>query len=501
MDDPLKKYWIVAFVLIVIALAACQQTQPTPTVPAQVAKLPEVPLQAIETTMLTLLRNPVAFEGQLVRLTGEYRPLPIAICSDVLHRSPASWSLVDGEAETLAAGFDAMLRELAQPGMALVVEGQWQQWEGPVGCGRRAPVSQIWYLDVTNIVSPNPLVITTPEGELVAEAISSPSPTAIVDQETEGTSEETLASPVTTATSTTRATLTTTVAASATPSSTPSPEVTGTSLSQGSATVTATPSITGTPATLTPTSQSTGTSQAGTPTATATGGAASTVSPTPSPTASSAEVLDFDDIVVENMAAREAKSWRFTADMGDRITVSVGPVPGLDISLELLDPNGQSLNSANQGGNGIAESIGDIDLTADGDYQVIVRSMSGSGEYSLVLLTDDSLPFMVHQGTMIYGQNNTRSVAQDIDDLWHFLGTIGDVVTIRADANGPEDIVLYLTGPDGVELDFADADIDHGPPDDFEEISQFSLPLTGLYVIGVGESDFLAFSYTLTLNK
>jgi hypothetical protein len=407
---------------------------------------------------------------------------------------------VNGEAETLAAGFDVMLRELAQPGMALVVEGQWRQWEGAVGCGRRAPASQIWYLEVTHIVSPNPLVATTPESQLVAQAttITSPSPTEAIDQESAGISEEALPSPTATATS---SAVVTETATPATPSATPTPELTETSPAQGSATATVTPSVTGTPPTLTATAESTATSQAGGPTATATGGAASTVSPTPSPTASSAEPLDFDDIVVEELAAGTAKSWRFTADTGERITVSAGPVPGLDISLELIDPNGQSLDSKNQAGNGIAETIGDMDLTADGEYQVIVRSISGSGQYSLVLLTDDSLPFMVHQGTMFYGQSNTRMVAEDIDDLWHFEGTSGDVVTIRAEANGSEDIVLYLTGPDGLELDFVDTDIDQGPPDDFEEISQFTLPLTGLYVIGVGESDFLAFSYTLTLNN
>ena len=204
---------------------------------------------------------------------------------------------------------------------------------------------------------------------------------------------------------------------------------------------------------------------------------------------------------MQDIANGAAKNWLIEAIMGETITISAGPVPGLDISLELSDPDGQILETKNQVGNGIAETISDIDVREDGDYLLTVRSVSGSGDYSLVLLTADSLPFMVHQGNMSYGQNKSRMVPEDIDDLWHFEGTAGEVVTIRADANDSMDIVLYLTGPDGVELDFADSDIDQGPPDDFEEISQFSLPLSGLYVIGVGESDFLAFSYTLTLSK
>ncbi len=504
MADPTKRAGFIAFLLLILMLAACQQAEPTPTEPAQVPKLPDVPLQAIETTMLTLLRNPVAYQGQLVRLTGAYKPVPIAICEDEVHRSPASWSLKDGEAETMAAGFDRMLRELAQPGITLVVEGQWQQWEGPVGCGRRAPESQIWYLDVTNIISPNPLVSSPSEGDLVAEAtpqaVASPTPVETGDQEATDAGQESIATPgtaVTLAPGTTVATATSTATG---PTATPRPSITATSPTPRTATVTTTPTTTGTPSTSTPTATATATSQSGTPTATATGGAAATVSPTPSATASTAELLDFDNITVENIGAGTAKSWRFEGISGERITVSAGPVPGLDISLELLDPNGQSLETQNQAGNGIAEVISDVD-TVDGDYELIVRSISGSGDYSIFLLTTDSLPFMVHQGNISYGQNKSRSVPEDIDDMWHFEGSAGEVVTIRADANSEEDIVLYLTGPDGVELDFADNDIDQGPPDDFEEISQFSLPQTGLYVIGVGESDFLAFSYTLTLNN
>ena len=266
MTDPSKKAWFIAGLLLIFVLAACQQLEPTPTESTQAPKLPEVPLQAIETTMLSLLRNPVAYEGQLVRLSGAYKPQPIAICQDEVRRSPASWSLVDGEAETLAAGFDTMLRELAYSGITLVVEGQWRQWVGPVGCGRRVPESQIWYLDVTNIISPNPLVVSTPEGgELVAEATSqiaaTPSATVASDQQGTAASEEELETPETAATVSTGTAVATVISTPTRPTNTPGPSITATSPTPGTVTATTTPTVTGTPNALTATAGATGTNQ------------------------------------------------------------------------------------------------------------------------------------------------------------------------------------------------------------------------------------------------
>ena len=102
---------------------------------------------------------------------------------------------------------------------------------------------------------------------------------------------------------------------------------------------------------------------------------------------------------------------------------------------------------------------------------------------------------------MIYGQTKTGNIPADMDDLWTFQGDSGDVVTILAEATGGEDIVLYLTGPDGLELDFADIDTEgDAPPNDTETISGFALPQSGLYIIGVGESDFNPIGYVLTLS-
>ena len=155
----MARVWLIAALFaLAVMLIACRDQAPATETPVPAPPLDERPIRAEAVSLLTLVRNPGSFENGYIQLSGIYEPLPLLVCEADAHRSPATWALVEDDIEVLASGFDAELRELADPGLGLIVEGQWRQWEGPVGCGRRVPNQQIWYLDVANIVSPNPLV-------------------------------------------------------------------------------------------------------------------------------------------------------------------------------------------------------------------------------------------------------------------------------------------------------------------------------------------------------
>jgi hypothetical protein len=490
----MKNSWFALVILLVTLTFGCRsetsemETPPVPTI----ANLPP---QADSTALITLVRNPGFFEGSYLQLTGQYKPIPRVVCSEEGQFSPATWALVDGEIEIMAAGFDGVLRELAQPGLPLVVEGRWQQWEGPVGCGRRAPVTEIWYFEVNNLISPNPLT-AGPTGEEIASVPIEPSPDTAGDQTglTPIVATPSIAMPTASPTSP--------------PTSTPRPTTAATSTSQVSA-----GSIpTNTPVTTTTTPSPTSITQRGvatsTPTSTATTTgtpATATPSPSSSPTADSGETsepIEFDDIYKETLAAGGVNRWSFEGDQGDVVYISVSPVQGLDVSLELLDPNGTSLVSRNQRASGQVENINQQSLSMSGDYEILVRSVANSsGDYALVLQTEDSQPFASFQGNINYGNSRTNSVPIDVDDMWNFAGTNGDVVTIQAVATGSGDLVLYLIDPDGLYVEEADDNTNNGPPDDEEIIDQFTLQKTGLYTIGIGEYDYQPFGYTLTLEE
>lgn len=479
-------------ILLVALLIGCQpetSITETPLVPT-IANLPP---QADSTALITLVRNPGFYEGSYLQLSGEYRPIPLMVCSEEGHFPPATWSLVDGEIEILAAGFDGVLRRLAEPGLPLTVEGRWQQWEGPVGCGRRAPVTEIWYFEVNNILSPNPLTAGQ-DGEDIASLPIEPSP-------------DTAGEPIEmTPIIPTPSIVVPTSPPTSPPTSTSQPTTAATSVPQVASTNTPTTTLVTTTATPSPTPITQRGVATSTPTSTATStGTPATTTPSASPTTDNGDItepIEFEDIFKDTLAAGGVNRWSFQGDSGDILYISVSPVQGLDVSLELLDPNGSSLVSRNQGASGQVENINQQSLNMSGDYEILVRSLANSsGDYAIVLQTEDSQPFASFQGNINYGNSRTNSVALDVDDMWNFAGTTGDVVTIRAVATGSEDLVLYLIDPDSLYVEEADDNSTYGPPDDEEIIDQYTLQKTGLYTIGVGEYDYEPFGYTLTLEE
>ncbi|MGH2536836.1 MAG: hypothetical protein ACRDHL_05540 [Candidatus Promineifilaceae bacterium] len=162
----MARAWLPVGVLIWLALAGCQGSAPPAA--TVVGTIPAPPVLIPEVAPLTLVRNPSAFDGQFVRLTGAYRPLPLLACGQETHLSPATWLITALDVEIPAAGFDTALRTLLAPGALVTVEGRWQYFEGPVGCGRRPPLESFWYLSVVQLINPNPLAPAQGGDDVVA---------------------------------------------------------------------------------------------------------------------------------------------------------------------------------------------------------------------------------------------------------------------------------------------------------------------------------------------
>jgi hypothetical protein len=213
-------------------------------------------------------------------------------------------------------------------------------------------------------------------------------------------------------------------------------------------------------------------------------------------------LIDYEELEKSTLQAGGIQSWNFDGVSGDLISISVAPAPSLDLSVDLVSPDGATIVSRNTGINGQVENIDQRSLTTSGRYEIIARSIGNSaGDYALVINTSDSLPFFIFKGNMAYGESKNEMGLTDTDDLWNFQGTSGDVVTIEVSATGSKDLILYLQDPDSIEVDFADGSTSAAPPNDEEIISQYTLSKNGLYTIGVGEVDFESFGYRLTLSK
>jgi hypothetical protein len=495
----MARVWLVAALFALTTLIACRDEAPATATPAPAPSLAAQPIQAETVSLLTLVRNPSSFENNYVRLNGFYRPFPLLVCESDAHRSPATWALFEDDVEVLASGFDSELRELAYPGMALIVEGRWQHWEGPIGCGRRVPNQQIWYLEVTNIVSPNPLVSAENVSDELAAAFTPTPQAALEEPGTSGamtatsdrgtavavtaTSDMATAAAASTQSPASPETLTGTPGPSPTPSFTPVP-------SPSAAAATVAPSNTVT-SVATPATTASATAAEGTGTSTA-----AATSPPASPEAGEG-TIGYDDVVKRNLTAGTMQRWTFVGSTGEIATLSVAPAPGLDVTLELDDPGGTTVATSNQGGAGVPETVNQSSLVMSGAYQIRVTSVGGTaGDYALILQNQDSLPFIVFKENLHYGGGGSDDLTEDVDHFWNFEGSQGDFVSITLTAAESGDLVLYLNGADAVELEF----MDENGQGQGEVISDLELPATGYYSIGVGELDFNPASYTLVLE-
>ena len=484
------------FILVGFAAFISGCAQETATVTPLIPTIDELPLVARDVPVTSLLRNPYSYEDAHVRISGRYLPLPLMACKNDPHTSPATWVLSDGTYEVPAAGFDTVLRKLGVSDIPLVVEGRWRFWDGPVGCGRRAPNEEIWHLEVSRIVSPNPLSQIVVYDQEIAEA---PNLTTTVGP-LEDVSEDNTRDIVPTSVATLIPTASPTLAATPTRVASETPEATGTTLVTQTAAANAT--------TSTPTPIATQTEEvASTPSATAEDTVTpetptATTTPTVEPTATqdaptSAGSLDFEEISRSGLGIGGAHIWDFEVIEDDVISISAGPAANLDIAIELVGPDGTTIAVKNDGANGQGESISQLTLSISGSYQLEIRAVGGTaGFYSVVLTNEDSEAFLIFKENLIYGGLGTGSLPSLTDHLWNFQASSGDQITINVDPANNDDLVVFLISPDSTELIFVD-DTAEG---ESEQITDFVINETGTYTIRIGELEFQEASYTVTLN-
>lgn len=243
-----------------------QQNQARPLKPARPSSTPAPLLISREPENVTfsqLNEDPIAYIGRLVQVSGNPILLTLPTCSP--YSGPTiRWGLVGEELQLNGRGYEQIMRQVS-PDAFLTLKGIWRLYDGPLGCGKGAPSGLVWYLDVTQIVAPNPLPLR--DGSLLNIPVQPADPLATLapaptHDPSQPTATPTLPTPAGTPSSSATPTVAVGVPGTATPTATPDPNRTNTPTPAN----TPTPTATNTPNGLTP----------NTPTP--------TVSPTPTPT-------------------------------------------------------------------------------------------------------------------------------------------------------------------------------------------------------------------------
>jgi len=391
-----------------------------------------------------------------------------------------------------AAGLEGVLYRLAVDGLQLTVEGQWQRWEGPIGCGRSVVPSVVWYLRARQILAPNPLVAVTltprgpvepPVGGIITPGVTAPP----ADLPAVGTPTATSPpSPLVTPTEFRSPLATPTPTSSFPPSPTPtgtlsavaSPTLTPTGPFSPIASPTATPFPTYTP------------DGADSPT--------STASPTPTPGGTSNQgEIKTGQVLNGILAPGERHRWTYYGQIGQRINIMTGPAARIDTEITVNNPQGSRILTLNNAGPGKMDMIEDLELTQTGNYQIIIRDINDdSGAYALAV-TEVGGVAIVFMGNLSFGESAARSLPADTYHFWHFQATAGDRVTVVVAPQGNIDIEFDLYGPTmGDPL----RHVDERGPGGSEELT-IRLDLTGFYSIRVNEYTGQPGSYAISLTR
>lgn len=509
-----KVRWSVLFVFCIFGLAACRIDDVPP--PTSVAA-PETPVtQAIPVSHAALAADPYGYQDSYLQLTGEFSKIPRLICGTSRHASPAGWGLTADSLMAMAAGYDSQLNSLIPPRLMITANGWWRQWQGLVGCGKTATIQTVWYLEVDDIVSPNPLVqvtLTRAGGDAIAAAATE---TAIPGEPLPAT--QTPVSPTATATATMPD-----IGPDEPPDGTATPTPEGedgpSSDSDGTPTAGATASLiptrrsglgvtltaTATPGTATA-SPAPGIGTAAPPTDTATATPTATTAaagaPTATPTSAAANLVVNQGPIVETeivgaaLTPNQTHSWEFTIDSSDVITINVAASNSLDIVISIFNQQGTPLIQQNNAAAGEIERISAFALPSPGEYQITIRAEQGnSGHYAMMFLLEDSYNF-VGMGLLSLNGEAESALEASSDHFWFFEGQAREVVSIVVIPEDSSDLFLELYDPHGEEIS---GFVNDHPGGEQEQISLFTLPDAGIYAIRVGEYDFAESSYQIRL--
>ena len=504
----LTRFWVM--VLLLLLTASCRTAEETPPTPFVEPSPTGDPANTapITVAITDLAASPAFFEGANLRLTGQYQRLPKLVCPGEKFTSPASWGLVANGLLAQAGGFDSQLRSLIPDDLTMTVEGHWQRWQGPVGCGKKAVEQDIWYLAVTEIVAPSPVALVT----LTPDAAAPTEPVAIAELEATET-PTTVATPSELPPTDEDAPPSDEEAAPVDEELPPSDEDTPPSDEETPPVdEEAPPSDEETPpgdeaaGTPSPTTDSgDGTLPTNTPAGTATAVNPNTT-PTPgTPTATPAnnqertvveqDLLSAEDLGAARLEANQTHQWLYDIGASESITVSVVSAEA-DLVISILDPNGQQLIEANNFAAGQVETVQNFALTAVGEYKIRVYANGRNAtDYAIMITSSESYTF-IFRGVMEYGDLQEATSKANNDHFWHFRGQEGDVISINLSPMDESDLFLELYGPDAERISEF---IDDGTSGEAESIVDFVLPATGLYSIRIGEFDFLSATYEIEL--
>ncbi len=217
--------------------------------------------------------------------------------------------------------------------------------------------------------------------------------------------------------------------------------------------------------------------------------------------------LVYGDLVNDEFAGGDVHNWTFDGSAGEYVTVILNPLgEDMDVTLQLLAPDGTSLLEMDDAWAGEAEILLDYELPDDGEYTIIVRELfEEPGYYELELLgSPDPIgaivpPGAIEQGELLVGETFIVTLAEGEKHAWFLYSTgVSQRVDVTLTPDAEMDLLLSIIAPDGTMLVDELDEAGDGEP----EVAQcVTLEQEGQYIVIVDEFwDMTAGEYSLEVS-
>ncbi len=238
-----------------------------------------------------------------------------------------------------------------------------------------------------------------------------------------------------------------------------------------------------------------------------------TMTPSPTPTATPESpppvaqgTLKPDAVARGTLDPASVHQWDVFLTTDDVITLQAVPLPLVSLTLTLTAENGSPIARAETPAPGAVARINDVALGA-GIYHVLISSdavnvdgvnvdATAVTDYAL-FLTDIDSPLTNLAGALRASDTSSGTLAEATDDLWVFSGGAGTRISLSIVGEPGTDPYAELYDPFDARLVI----IDDGGIDEPEQLSDFTLPADGIYVLQIGEFEFNAMAYQVMFQR